>query len=94
MPGYVAHFIRKLQHDNQKYAKHPPSRYVTSVYGAKPQYATRDETPPIRKTMHKHPKYKRLLSGIAMELAKATDKTQAATYQLLAYVATHPDETL
>jgi hypothetical protein len=43
MPGYVANVLSKFQHDNTKYLQHTPSRYITSVYGANTQYATRDE---------------------------------------------------
>jgi hypothetical protein len=37
----------KFQHDAPKHPQHTPSRYVTPVYGAKTQYATKDETPPL-----------------------------------------------
>jgi hypothetical protein len=33
--------------DIPKHPQHTPSRYVTPVYGAKTQYATKDETPPL-----------------------------------------------
>jgi hypothetical protein len=46
MPGYVSNILSKFQHDSPKHPQHTPSRYVTPVYGAKTQYATRDETPP------------------------------------------------
>jgi hypothetical protein len=45
MPGYVSNVLSKLQHDSPKYPQHTPSRYVTPVYGAKTQYAAKDETP-------------------------------------------------
>jgi hypothetical protein len=44
MPGCVANVINKFQHDNPRHPQHTPSKYVTPVYGAKSQYATRDET--------------------------------------------------
>jgi hypothetical protein len=47
MPGYVSNVLSKFQHDAPKHPQHTPSRYVTPVYGAKTQYATKDETPPI-----------------------------------------------
>jgi hypothetical protein len=47
MPGYVSNVLSKFQHDPPKHPQHTPSRYVTPVYGAKTQYATRDETPPL-----------------------------------------------
>jgi hypothetical protein len=47
MPGYVSNVPSKFQHDAPKHPQHTPSRYVTPVYGAKNQYATKDETPPL-----------------------------------------------
>jgi hypothetical protein len=80
------------------------------VYGAKTQYATKDETPPITAkqclTIQKvtcsvlyyasavDPTVFMSLNDISMELTKATDKTQAAKNQLLDYLATHPDATI
>jgi hypothetical protein len=50
MPGYVSKVLRKIQHDVPKHPQHTPSRYVTPVYGAKTQYSTKDETPPLTAT--------------------------------------------
>jgi hypothetical protein len=47
MPGYVSNIIREFQHNAPKHPKHTLSSYITPVYGAKTQYATKDETPPI-----------------------------------------------
>jgi hypothetical protein len=47
MSGYVANVLSKFQHGNPKHPHHTPSRYAMPVYGAKTQYATRDETPPL-----------------------------------------------
>jgi hypothetical protein len=47
MPGYVSNVLSKFQHAALKHPQHTPSRYVTPVYGAKTQYATKDETPPL-----------------------------------------------
>jgi hypothetical protein len=47
MPGYVSNVLSKFQYDSPKNPQHTPSRYVTPVYGAKTQYATKDETPPL-----------------------------------------------
>jgi hypothetical protein len=47
MPGYVSNVLSKFQHDAPKHPQHTPSRYVTPVYGAKTQYDTKDETPPL-----------------------------------------------
>jgi hypothetical protein len=47
MPGYVSNVLSKFQDDVPKHPQHTPSRYVTPVYGAKTQYATTDETPPL-----------------------------------------------
>jgi hypothetical protein len=107
MPGYVSNILSKFQHDAPKHPQHTPSRYVTPVYGAKTQYATKDETPPlsakqcltIQKVTGSILYYARVvdqtvlmpLDDIATEQTKVTEKTQAATNQLLDYLATHPD---
>jgi hypothetical protein len=80
------------------------------VYGAKTQYATKDETPPltakqcltIQKVTESILYYTRAvdptilmpLNDNATEQTKATDKTQAATNQLLDYLVTRPDATI
>jgi hypothetical protein len=110
MPGYVSNVLSKFQHDAPKYPQHTPSRYVTPVYGAKTQYATTDETPPltaqqcltIQKVTGSVLHYAREVdpivlipfNDIATEQTKATEKTQAATNQLLNYMDTHPDATI
>jgi hypothetical protein len=101
MPGYVFNVLSKFQHDAPKHPQHTPSRYVTPVYGANTQYSTKDETPPltakhcltIQKVTGSVLYYARAvdptvlmpLNDIAMEQNKATEKTQAATDQLLDY---------
>jgi hypothetical protein len=110
MPGYVSNILSKFQHDVPKHPQHTPSLYVTPVYGAKTQYATKDETPPlttqqfltIQKVTGSVLYYARTvdpavlmpLNDIATEQTKATGKTQTATNQLLDYLATHPDATI
>jgi hypothetical protein len=47
IPGYISNVLSKFQHDALKHPQHKPSRYVTPVYGAKTQYATKDETQPL-----------------------------------------------
>jgi hypothetical protein len=47
MPGYVSNVLSKFQHDAPKHQQHTPSMYVTPVYDANTQYATKDETPPL-----------------------------------------------
>jgi hypothetical protein len=110
MPGYVSNVLSKFQHDAPKHPQHTPPRYVTPVHGAKTQYATKDETPPltdkqclnIQKVTGSVLYYARAvdptvlmpLNDIATEQTKATEKTQAATNQLLDYLATHPDATI
>jgi hypothetical protein len=42
MHGYVSNVLSKFQHDAPKHLQHTPSKYVTPVYGAKTQYATKD----------------------------------------------------
>jgi hypothetical protein len=110
MPGCVSNVLSKFQHDAPKHPQHTPSRYVTPVYGAKTQYATKDETPPlsaqqcltIQKVTGSVLYYARAvdptvlmpLNDIATEQNEATEKMQAATNQLLDYLATHPDATI
>jgi hypothetical protein len=110
MPGYVSNVLSKFQHDAPKHPQHTPSQYVTPVYGAKNQYTTKDETPPLTAqqclTIQKvngsvlyytravDPTVLMPLNDIATEQTKATEKTQAATNQLLDYMATHPDATI
>jgi hypothetical protein len=106
MPGYLSNVLSKFQHDSPKHPQHTPSRYVTPVYGAKTQYTTKDETPPLTAqqclTIQKvtgsvlyyaravDPTVSMPLNDIATEQTKATEKTQAATNQMLDYLATHP----
>jgi hypothetical protein len=47
MPGYVSNVLSKLQHGAPKHPQHTLSGYVTPVYSAKTQYATKDATPPL-----------------------------------------------
>jgi hypothetical protein len=110
MPGYVSNVLSKFQHNSPNHPQHTPSRYVTPVYGANTQYATKDETPPltaqqcltIQKVTGSVLYYARAvdptvlmpLNDIATEQTKATERTQAAKNQLLDYQATHPDATI
>jgi hypothetical protein len=107
VPGYVSNVLSKFKHDAPKHPQHTPSRYVTPVYSCKTQYATKDETPPltakqcltIQKVTRSILYYARAvdptvlmpLNDIATEQTKATEKAQAATNQMLYYLATHPD---
>jgi hypothetical protein len=110
MPGYVSNVLSKFQHDAPKHPQHTLSRYVTPVYGAKTRYVTKDETPPLTAqhclTIQKitgsvlyyaravDPTVLMPLNDIVTEQTKATGKTQAATNQLLDYLATHTDATI
>jgi hypothetical protein len=47
IPGYVSNVLGKFQRDAPKHPHDTPSRYVMPVYGAKTQYTTKDETPPL-----------------------------------------------
>jgi hypothetical protein len=110
MPGYVSNVLSKFQHDSPNHPQHTPSRYVTPVYGAKTQYATKDETPPltaklcltIQKVTGSILYYARAvdptiimpLNDIETGQTKATEETQAATSQMLDYLETHPDATI
>jgi hypothetical protein len=107
MPGYVSNVLSKFQHDAPKHPQHTPSRYVTPFYGAKTQYATKDETTPLTAkqciTIQKvtgpvlyyaravDPTVLMPLNDIATEQTKATKKTQAATNHFLDHLATHLD---
>jgi hypothetical protein len=110
MPGYVSNVLSKFQHDAPKHPQHTPSKYFTPVYGANTQYTTQDETPPLTAkqclniqkvtgsvlfyTRAVDPTVLMPLNDIAMEQTKATGKPQAATNQLLDYLATRPDATI
>jgi hypothetical protein len=110
MPGYVPNILSIFQHAVPKHPQHTPSKYVTPMYGATTQYATKYETPPLTAkrclTIQKvtgsvlyyaiavDPTILMPLNDIATEQAKATEKKQAATNQLLDYLATHPDSTI
>jgi hypothetical protein len=109
MPGYSSNELSKFQHDAPKHPQHTPSKYVMPVYGAT-QYTTQDETPPltakqclnIQKVTGSILYYAREvdptvvmpLNDISAEITNATEKTQAATNQLLDYLETHPDATI
>jgi hypothetical protein len=110
MSGYVSNMLSKFQHDVPKHPQHTPSRYVTTVYGAKTQYATKEETPPLTAkqclTIQKitgsvlyyaravDPTLLMPLNDIATEQTKTTEKTQTSTNQLLYYLATHTHATI
>jgi hypothetical protein len=110
MPGYVANVLSKFQHDTPKHPQHTPSKYITPVYGAKTQFATQDETPPltekqclnIQKVTVSILYYARAvdptvlmpLNDIATKQTMATEKTQVSKNQLLDYLETHPDATI
>jgi hypothetical protein len=72
MPGYVANVLIKFQHPIPTQPMHSPSAYIKSIYGAKPQYTTRDETPPLsakqRITILK-------ISGFILYYARVVDPT-------------------
>jgi hypothetical protein len=110
MPGYVSNVLSKFQHDAPKHPQHTPSRYVTPFYGAKTQYTMKDEKPQLTAqqclTTQKvtgsvlyyaravDPTVSMPLNDIETEHTTATERTQAATHQLLDYLATHPDATI
>jgi hypothetical protein len=110
MPGYVSNVLSKFQHDAPNHPQHTPSRYVTPVYGAKTQFATKDKTPPLTSTqcliiqkgtgsilyyaIAVDPTVLMPLNDIATEQTKATEKMQDARNQLLDYLASHPDATI
>jgi hypothetical protein len=95
MPGYVLKVLSKFQHDAPKHPQHALSRYVTPVYGP----LTAQQCLTIQKVTRSILYYDRAvdrtilmpLNDIATEQTKATEKKQAATNQLLDYLASHPD---
>jgi hypothetical protein len=110
MPGYVSNVLSKFQHDAPNHPQHTPSQYVTPIYGSKTQYAAKDETPPlmaqqcltIKEVMGSVLYYARAVdptvlmprNEIEMGQTTVTEKTQAATNQLLDYWVTHPDASI
>jgi hypothetical protein len=102
--------LNKFQHDAPKYPQHTPSKYVTPIYGAKIQNATRDETSLLSTKQCTniqnitgsvlyyartvYPKVIMSFNEIAIEQTKETEKTQVAADQLLDYLVTHPDATI
>jgi hypothetical protein len=72
MPGYISYVLSKFQHDSPTHPQHTPSRYVTPVYGAKTQYATKDETPPL--TAKQCLKIQKV-TGSVLYYARAVDPT-------------------
>jgi hypothetical protein len=107
MPGYIANVLNTFQHDAPRTPQHTPSKYITPVYGAKMQFATKDNSPPLAATqcteIHKingsilyysravDPTVLMALNNIATEQTAATEKTKAMAGQLLDYLSTHPD---
>jgi hypothetical protein len=110
MPCYVTNVLNKFQHATPKQPQDTPSKYIIPSYGAKTQYATRDETPLLSAKQCTNiqkitgsvlyyaravdPTVRMPLNDIAIEQAKATENTQAAADQLLYYLPTHPDATI
>jgi hypothetical protein len=108
--GYVTIFLNKFQHDAPKHPQHTPSKYVTPIYGAKIQYATRDETPLLSDKQctyiqnitglvlyyasEVYPTVTMPLNYISTEQTKETEKTQAEANHLLDYLAANPDATI
>jgi hypothetical protein len=100
----------KFQHTSPNQLTHSPSKYGTPVYGANTQYATRDETASLDAEQCMNiqriagsvlyyvravsPTVLVTLNEIATEETKVTDENQAATDQLLDYLAMHPDATI
>jgi hypothetical protein len=72
MPGYVSNMLSKFQHDAPKHPQHTPSRYVTPVYGANTQYATKYDTTPV---MAKQCLTIQKVTGSILYYARAVDPT-------------------
>jgi hypothetical protein len=108
--GYVSKVLSKFQHDAPKKLQHTLKKNGTPVYGEKTQYATKDGTTPLTAKQcltiqtftgsilyyarAVDPTVLMPLNDISTEQTKATEKTQAATNQLLDYLATDPDATI
>jgi hypothetical protein len=106
-PGYIKNVLNKFQHDAPRTPKHTPSKYITPVYGAKIQFATQDNSPPLTATQCTEiqkitgsvlyysravdPTVLVALNDISTEQTTATEKTKTAAGQLVDYLATHPD---
>jgi hypothetical protein len=71
-PGCVSNVLSKFQHNAPKHPQHTPSKYITPVYGAETQYATKDKTSPLTAkqclTIQK-------VTGSVLYLARAVDPT-------------------
>jgi hypothetical protein len=107
MPGYITNVLNTFQHDAPRTPHHTSSKYITPVYGAKMQFATKDNSPPltakqcteIKKITGSVLYYSRAvdptvlmaLNDISTEQTAATEKTKTAAGQLLDYLGTHPD---
>jgi hypothetical protein len=107
MHGYITNVLNKFQHDAPRTPQNTPSKYITPVDGAKMQFSTQDNSPPLTATqcteIHKitgsilyysravDPTVVMALNDIATEQTSATEKTKTAPCQLLDYLATHPD---
>jgi hypothetical protein len=110
MPGYITNVLNKFQRDAPKHLQHTPSKYVAPLYGAKDQYTTKYETPFLSEKQctniqkitgsvlyyisEVYPTALTPLNVITTEKTKATENTQAATYQLLDYLVAHPNATI
>jgi hypothetical protein len=70
--GYVSNVLSKFQHDAPKHPHHTLSKFVTPVYRAKNQYATKDETPPLTA---KHCLTIQKVTGSFLYYARAVDPT-------------------
>jgi hypothetical protein len=47
MPGYITNVLNKFQHDAPRKPQYTPSTYISPVYGAKMQFSTQDNSPPL-----------------------------------------------
>jgi hypothetical protein len=47
MPGYITNVLNKFHHYTPRTPQHTPSKYITPVYGAKMQFSTQDNSPPL-----------------------------------------------
>jgi hypothetical protein len=97
IPGYGSNILSKFQHDSPKHPQHTPSRYITPVYGVTAQQCLTIQKVTgsvLYYAIAVDPTVLMPINDIATDQTKATEKTQAATNQMLDYLATHPDATI
>jgi len=73
MPGYIAKAIGRFKVEKQQCRQDSPHPHVTPIYGAKAQYAEKDDTAPALDAEGK--KYIQAVTGTLLYYARAVDPT-------------------